>query len=232
MVSAGLLAVAPIPVGDHVRRPCFRPHLRRRHHLVQFDRLRRRLRARFVPAPTPSHRVCPTRSSFSGRCSSGGCRTRCEAGLGPRYRHVVPLAVTIFMLVLAANWVEIFPGLWHNTDYLPSPTADVNLTYALGATVFVLTNGAAIRAKGFGGYIKSFFAPAAVVGTDPRPRGAHEAGHPGAAALWEPLLGRDHDRAPVGDPDLLFPGDHRLQCGLEDVRPGSSVSSRRSFSLC
>ena len=67
--------------------------------------------------------------------------------------------MTIFVLVLVANWVEVFPGLWHNTDYLPSPTADVNLTYALGATVFVLTNGAAIRAKGFGGYIKSFFAP-------------------------------------------------------------------------
>ncbi len=82
-----------------------------------------------------------------------------ETGLGKRYRHVVPLAVTIFMLVLAANWVELFPGLWHNTDYLPSPTADVNLTYALGAVVFVLTNGASSRAKGLGGYIKSFFAP-------------------------------------------------------------------------
>jgi F-type H+-transporting ATPase subunit a len=82
-----------------------------------------------------------------------------ETGLGKRYRHVVPLAVTIFMLVLAANWVELLPGLWHNTDYLPSPTADVNLTYALGAIVFVLTNGASIRAKGLGGYIKAFFAP-------------------------------------------------------------------------
>ena len=81
-----------------------------------------------------------------------------EASLGKRYRHVVPLAVTIFVLVLACNWVEILPGLWHNTDYLPAATADVNLTYVLGATVFILTNGASIRAKGIGGYIKSFFA--------------------------------------------------------------------------
>jgi F-type H+-transporting ATPase subunit a len=80
-----------------------------------------------------------------------------ESGLGKRYRHVVPLAVTIFVLVLACNWVEVFPGLFHNTDYLPSPTADVNLTYALGATVFVLTNTASIRAKGIGGYFRSFF---------------------------------------------------------------------------
>lgn len=82
-----------------------------------------------------------------------------EVGMGKRYRHVVPLAVTIFILVLACNWVEIFPGLWHNTDYLPSPSADVNLTYALGAVVFVLTNGASIRAKGLVGFVKSFFAP-------------------------------------------------------------------------
>jgi F-type H+-transporting ATPase subunit a len=81
-----------------------------------------------------------------------------ETGLGRRYRHVVPLAVTIFMLVLACNWVEMLPGLWHSTDYLPSPSADVNLTYALGATVFVLTNGAAIRAKGLGGYLRTLLA--------------------------------------------------------------------------
>jgi F-type H+-transporting ATPase subunit a len=81
-----------------------------------------------------------------------------EAGMGRRYRHVVPLAVTIFVLVLACNWVEILPGLWHNTDYLPSPSADVNLTYALGVLVFVLTNGASIRRKGLGGYMKGFLA--------------------------------------------------------------------------
>jgi F-type H+-transporting ATPase subunit a len=80
-----------------------------------------------------------------------------ETALGPKYRHVVPLGVGIFMLVLVADWLEIFPGLFHNTDYIPSPTADVNLTYAMGFTVFVLITGAAIRAKGLGGYVKYFF---------------------------------------------------------------------------
>ncbi|HVA75636.1 MAG TPA: F0F1 ATP synthase subunit A [Acidimicrobiales bacterium] len=80
-----------------------------------------------------------------------------EQSLGPKYRHVVPLAVSIFMLVLVADWLEILPGLYHNTDYSPAPTADVNLTYALGFLVFILTNAASIRAKGFGGYIKYFF---------------------------------------------------------------------------
>jgi F-type H+-transporting ATPase subunit a len=80
-----------------------------------------------------------------------------ETALGPRYRRVVPLAVSIFFLVLVADWIEILPGLFHNTDYAPSPTADVNLTYAMGITVFVLFTAASIRAKGVGGYIKSFF---------------------------------------------------------------------------
>ena len=80
-----------------------------------------------------------------------------EQSLGPRYRHVVPLGVSIFMLVLVADWLEILPGLYHNTDYSPAPTADVNLTYALGALVFILTNYAAIKAKGPGGYVKHFF---------------------------------------------------------------------------
>jgi F-type H+-transporting ATPase subunit a len=80
-----------------------------------------------------------------------------ETSLGPRYKNVVPLAVTIFFLVLIASWIEVFPGLFHNTDYAPAATADVNLTYAMALTVFVGFTGAAIQAKGFGGYLKYFF---------------------------------------------------------------------------
>lgn len=80
-----------------------------------------------------------------------------ETALGPKYKRVVPLAVAIFFLVLVADWLEILPGLYHNTDYSPAPTADVNLTYALGITVFVMFTAASIRAKGLFGYIKHFF---------------------------------------------------------------------------
>lgn len=81
-----------------------------------------------------------------------------EQNLGPQYRKVVPLGVTMFVLVLVANWVEILPGLFHNTDYAPSPTADVNLCYALAAVVLVLTNVAALRARGLKGFFGRFFA--------------------------------------------------------------------------
>jgi len=88
---------------------------------------------------------------------TGSVGDQVENSLGPQYRHVVPLGVSIFTLILVADWLEILPGLFHNTDYSPAPTADVNLTYALGILVFIVTNYAAIRAKGFGGYVKHFF---------------------------------------------------------------------------
>jgi F-type H+-transporting ATPase subunit a len=87
----------------------------------------------------------------------GAVQDQVENSIGPQYRNVVPLGVTIFMLILVADWVEILPGLFHNTDYAPSPTADVNLTYAMGITVFVLFTAAAIRKKGPWGYIKNYF---------------------------------------------------------------------------
>jgi F-type H+-transporting ATPase subunit a len=86
-----------------------------------------------------------------------------EASLGPQYRQVVPLAVTLFTLILVANWIEVLPGVYHNTDYLPAASADVNLTYALGILVIVLANAAAIRRKGLRGYIAHYFRPPRVM---------------------------------------------------------------------
>ena len=80
-----------------------------------------------------------------------------EESLGPRYRRVVPLAIALSCSSWCADWLEIFPGLFHNTDYSPSPSADVNLTYALGVLVFVLTNPRGIKAKGWKGYLGHLF---------------------------------------------------------------------------
>lgn len=80
-------------------------------------------------------------------------------GLGPRYRRIAPLVVTMFTLILVANWMEILPGLYHNTDFSPSPSADVNFTYALAVLVMVLTNWASFRKRGFKGYVQHFFRP-------------------------------------------------------------------------
>lgn len=77
--------------------------------------------------------------------------------LGPEYRQVVPLGVSVFVFILAANWIEIVPGLFHDTDFLPSPTADVNLTYALGITVMIGAWAAGVRRNGAMGFFRHIF---------------------------------------------------------------------------
>lgn len=101
----------------------------------------------------------PSRLQLVWETIIGWVGDQVEQSLGPKYRHVVPLGVSIFMLILVANWLEILPGLFHNTDYSPAPTADVNLTYAMSILVLILTQAAGIRAKGFRGYMAHFFRP-------------------------------------------------------------------------
>ncbi len=64
---------------------------------------------------------------------------------------VVPLAVTLFCFILAANWLALIPS-GHSPEYLPPPTSDVNLAYALALLVIVGVHVTGIRKKGFRGY--------------------------------------------------------------------------------
>jgi len=87
---------------------------------------------------------------------------------GDRHRFVAPLALTIFVWVLLMNAMDFLPadlvGLAthhvseHGFKYVP--TADVNTTFALSISIFVLTIFFAISVKGFGGWLHElFFAP-------------------------------------------------------------------------
>jgi F-type H+-transporting ATPase subunit a len=149
--AAGFVAVN-IPVGDHVTR-----------HGLNLDTIWTTAVACAVVLGMGFYLRSRATAGVPGRLQLfwetivGWVQDQVESSLGPQYRRVVPLGVAIFMLVLAANWIEILPGLYHNTDYAPSPTADVNLTYAMAMVVFVLTNAAGIRSRGFGGYVKNFF---------------------------------------------------------------------------
>jgi F-type H+-transporting ATPase subunit a len=53
--------------------------------------------------------------------------------IGQPSPFVVPLAVTVFVFVLVADWLELLPG----DGYLRSPSADVNFTYALALLVVI-----------------------------------------------------------------------------------------------
>jgi F-type H+-transporting ATPase subunit a len=150
-MHAAVLATTNIPVGDHVKRAG-----------LNLDTLWTTAIAVAAVLGTGFFMVRRVTSGVPGKIQVfwelvvGTVSQQVETTLGPKYRQAVPLAVTIFMLVLFADLIEISPGLYHNTDYLPSPTADVNLCYAMGIVVFVITNVASIRARGVGGYFAQF----------------------------------------------------------------------------
>ncbi len=75
--------------------------------------------------------------------------------IGSRGAQVVPLALTIFVLIFVCNLFEAL-GIGSTYEFLPAPTSDVNLPAAMAVYVFILTNVAAIRTRGFGGYTAHF----------------------------------------------------------------------------
>ena len=74
--------------------------------------------------------------------------------LGKTAPFVVPLAVTLFFFILAANWVVLIPA----HEWLPPATSDVNLTYAMALVVIIWVHVNAIRQNG-GAYFRHFVEP-------------------------------------------------------------------------
>ena len=86
-------------------------------------------------------------------------------------RFIAPLALTIFVWVLFMNAMDLLPldlpgAAVHNVagaeaaqhTYLRwVPTADINTTFALSITVFLLILYYSVKAKGFGGFTKELF---------------------------------------------------------------------------
>ena len=75
-----------------------------------------------------------------------------EENIGKPSRFMVPLAVTIFIFVLVANWLELLPS----DGYLRSPSADVNFTYALALLVIVWAHLNGVRRRGFRRYVSTY----------------------------------------------------------------------------
>lgn len=78
---------------------------------------------------------------------------------------VAPLALTVFMWIIAMNAMDFLPVDWvagglkavgvH--EFRMVPTADVNTTFALALAVWVLMIFFSIKAKGIGGFIHELF---------------------------------------------------------------------------
>jgi len=84
---------------------------------------------------------------------------------GDRNKFVAPAALTVFVWVLLMNAMDFLPVDWmaKGTHLISEhgfrivPTADVNLTFALSLSVWLLMIYFAIAAKGFGGWIHELF---------------------------------------------------------------------------
>jgi F-type H+-transporting ATPase subunit a len=81
---------------------------------------------------------------------------------GDRHKFVAPLAFTTGLWVVLMNSMDFLPVDWVS-KVLPEhgfrivPTADVNATFALALSVWVMMIGFAIKEKGVGGFIHELF---------------------------------------------------------------------------
>jgi F-type H+-transporting ATPase subunit a len=77
-----------------------------------------------------------------------------ESSLGIRTAPwVVPLAFTLFLFILTANWLALIP----TKEFIPPPTADPNLTYAMALFVIITMHVAGIRINGAKKYYAHIF---------------------------------------------------------------------------
>ena len=84
---------------------------------------------------------------------------------GDRNRFMAPLALTVFVWVVLMNAMDFLPAdlvglVTHNVSdhgFRYVPTADVNTTFALALSVWLLMIFFAISAKGLGGWLHELF---------------------------------------------------------------------------
>lgn len=97
----------------------------------------------------------PSKIQLMWEAIVGEVTRQVEENLGRVNPFVVPLAIALFVFILVSNWFEIIPS----QHLLPSPTADVNLTYALALLVIVGVHIFSVRERGLKGYVKHYFQP-------------------------------------------------------------------------
>jgi F-type H+-transporting ATPase subunit a len=70
---------------------------------------------------------------------------------------IIPLALTLFLYILVANWIEFLPlGL---VPILHGANADLNQTLAMALVVIVVVQWYSVRVLGLAGYLRRFTKP-------------------------------------------------------------------------
>jgi F-type H+-transporting ATPase subunit a len=83
-----------------------------------------------------------------------------EDNLGRVNPFAVALAVSLFFFILIANWLEMIPSEPNeHYHFLPAPTSDTNLTYAMALVVMIGAWSYGIQQNGVQGYLSHFLKP-------------------------------------------------------------------------
>lgn len=83
-------------------------------------------------------------------------RGQVEQMIGPTAPFVIPLAATIALYILIANWIEFFPL---PEPYLIPANSDINQTAAMALVVFIWTNAYSLQVLGLKGFLRRFTKP-------------------------------------------------------------------------
>jgi F-type H+-transporting ATPase subunit a len=70
---------------------------------------------------------------------------------------IIPLAMTLFLYILIANWIEILPLAF--VPILHGANADLNQTLAMGLIVFFVVQWYSVRVLGLSGFLRRFTKP-------------------------------------------------------------------------
>ena len=86
---------------------------------------------------------------------------------GDRHKFVAPVALTVFVWVVLMNAMDFIPVDWvagfakhvlRQPEWRPVPTADVNTTFALALSVWLLMIFFSVKVKGLGGWLHELVA--------------------------------------------------------------------------
>jgi F-type H+-transporting ATPase subunit a len=97
----------------------------------------------------------PGKFQLAWELAVGAVQRQVDESIGPRGAKVVPLALTLFVFIFTCNLFEVL-GIGSRYEFLPAPTSDINLPLAMALYVFVLSNIAAIKNRGVGGYLAHY----------------------------------------------------------------------------
>jgi F-type H+-transporting ATPase subunit a len=84
-------------------------------------------------------------------------RSLIQTNVSPDALFIIPLALTLFLYILIANWIELFPLALF--PILHGANADLNQTLAMALIVIAVVQWYSVRVLGWKGYLRRFTKP-------------------------------------------------------------------------